>query len=312
MSQTGAAPPLSEFLDHIESIAPLPHVATRVLQVAEDENFSAYDLAAIIATDTAMTAKLLRLANSAYYGFPRRIATVRDAVVLIGFRAVRAAALAAAVVDLFPERGSARFDADLFWAHCVACGSVAEAIAKEASLARPDEAFTAGILHDIGRIVLAQYQAALFDESLNQAIERGAPPEMVEPEIFGYDHAQVGAGLTRRWNLPVEICAAIAGHHDLSATPASAPLTYVLAQANHFCRSAGFWSGLDTEEGSRVYGGRAIADREIDALIGKTLGGIDGLEERVRQFLRSSNDREQRWYSPAEPEDGDSTVALVD
>ena len=208
-----------------------------------DERFSSYDLAAIIATDTAMTAKILRLANSAYYGFPRRIATVRDAVVLIGFRAVRATAVAAAVVDLFPKQGSTRFDADLFWAHCVVCGSVAEIIAKETNQARPDEAFTAGILHDIGRLVLAQYVPGPFDRALDQALERGAAMEAVETDVFGYDHTQLGAALTQRWNLPIEICTAIAGHHYPTVDPAEAPLTYVLAQSNRFCRSVGFWCG---------------------------------------------------------------------
>ena len=300
MSQIGGAPPLGELLDHIESIAPLPHVAGRVVQVAEDERFSAYDLAAIIATDTAMTAKILRLANSAYYGFPRRIATVRDAVVLIGFRAVRATAVAAAVADLFPKQGSTRFDADLFWAHCVACGSVAEIIAKETNQARPDEAFTAGILHDIGRLVLAQYVPGPFDRALDQALERGAAMEAVETDVFGYDHAQLGAALTQRWNLPIEICTAIAGHHDLTVDPAEAPLTYVLAQSNRFCRSVGFWCGLDTAEGARVYDVNEPADPEIAALVEDKLGGIAGLEARVREFLSSSNDREQRWYTPVE------------
>ena len=95
-------PNLTDLLDEVGALAPLPHVANRAVQVADDERFSAYDLAAVIATDTAMTAKILRRTNSAYYGFPRRISTVHDAVVLIGFRAVRATAIAAGVADLIP------------------------------------------------------------------------------------------------------------------------------------------------------------------------------------------------------------------
>ena len=297
MSQIGSTPSLSELLDHVESIAPLPHVASRVVQVAEDERFSAYDLAAIIATDTAMTAKILRLANSAYYGFPRRIATVRDAVVLIGFRAVRATALAAAVVDLFPDKGGSRFSADLFWAHSVACTSVAEALAKDGAGVRPDEAFTAGILHDVGRLVLAQYAQDSFNQSLDRALQQGVPLESAEIAVLGYDHAEVGAGLTHRWNFPTKICAAIENHHQLDA---EAPLTHLLTRANEFCRWAGLWCGLDTEEGALAYGPVAQADAHVIDVVERELGGQEGLATRIRDFLSSSADREQRWYTPAD------------
>ena len=148
--------PLEALLDQVDAMAPFPAVASRVMQITEDERFSAYDLAAIIATDTALTAKILRLANSAYYAYPRKIGTVRDAVVLIGFRAVRSTAIASAIVDIFPTSEPERpFNVDLFWGHSVACGIIAETMARETHQAPPDEAFTAGILHDLGRLVLA-------------------------------------------------------------------------------------------------------------------------------------------------------------
>ena len=320
MSEPGVQP-LEDLLDQVESIAPLPHVATRVIQVGEDERFSAYDLASIIATDTAMTAKILRLANSAYYGFPRRISTVRDAVVLIGFRAVRATAIAAAVVDMFNKDGDPRFHGDLVWAHSVACASVAEVLAKRSRDVRPDEAFSAGILHDLGRLVLSQYARAPFARALDRATQEPAALETIETEIFGYDHAEVGAALARRWSFPTEVSQAIAEHHD-AASPT--PLVAVLARANQFCRDVGLWCGLDTEDGARAFGpwdGDAPAaapaepDPEVSEIIKVDLMGLVGLEARVRHFLSSSRNGEQRWYSApttdtdAAPQAGDRAVA---
>jgi HD-like signal output (HDOD) protein len=110
-----------------------------------------------------MTAKTLRPANSAYYGLPRQISTVRAAVVLIGFRAVQATAVAPAMVDLFPGGNRSRLNSDLLWAHSAACALIAEAVTKGTRQARSDEAFTAGIRNDMGRLVLAQYAGDAFN-----------------------------------------------------------------------------------------------------------------------------------------------------
>ena len=250
-----------------------------------------------------MTAKILRLANSAYYGFPRRVSTVRDAVVLIGFRAVRATAIAAAVVDLFDKDGDPRFHGDLVWAHSVACASVAEAIAKRSGQVRPDEAFSAGILHDLGRMVLSQYARAPFAQALDRAMATATPLEVIERAVFGYDHTEVGAGLAQRWAFPTEVSEAIAQHHDLQAL---SPLTSVLARANQFCRDEALWCGLDTDDGQRAFGpwgedgtpgATPQPDPQIAQIVQQELGGLPGLETRVRHFLSNSANADQRWYT---------------
>ena len=293
---------MKSLLDRVEELAPLPHVASRVISVAEDDRFSAYDLSAIVATDTALTAKILRLANSAYYGYPRRITTVRDAVVLIGFRTVRATAIAAAVIDLFPAKALGPFSTDLFRGHSVACALVAEALAKETGHAKPDEAFTAGILHDMGRMVMAQYQPAEFGQALYRALRRQQPLWEAEDEQFGFDHAALGSELARRWNFPGELTAAIAEHHDLQHAPDRSGLTYVLVQANVICHQHGLWCGLDTEDGAKVHPERS-EDLEGDpnyASLMRRVGGREEIGARVQEFLRQSQDRDVAWYSPVE------------
>lgn len=294
-------PSLEALLDRVEELAPLPQAASRVIGVTEDDRFSAYDLAAIIATDTALTAKILRLANSASYGFPRRIATVRDAVVLIGFRSVRSMAIAASILDLITVSSESRFNGDLFWGHSVACGLAAEAMARESRDARPDEAFTAGVLHDVGRLVLSQYAADAFGRALYLALQEARPLIDVERSQFGYDHAQVGAGLAQRWHFPDNVREAIADHHDLAITADRSGLTYVVAHANALCHRHRLWCGLDTDEGARVYPSQysSTTNDPIFAAVHRRLGGRAEIEERVRDFIQNANERSIQWYSPA-------------
>jgi putative nucleotidyltransferase with HDIG domain len=307
-------PTIDELLQRVEALAPLPHVATRVIQVTEEDTFSAYDLAAIIATDTALTAKMLRVANSPFYGYPRRIATVRDSVVLIGFRAVRATAIAAAIVDLFPGADRGPFKIDLFWGHAVACGIVADTMARETGDARPDEAFTVGILHDLGRLVLSQYEPVRFGRALDRAIHGAEPMENAERAEFGFDHAQLGAALTSHWNFPSELCTAIAEHHNLEQRPDRSGLADVLTQANALCHKHGLWCGLDTLDGAKAYGSPvSITDDRVFAEVIHRIGGLSEIRAKVSKFLRSSQDREIAWYSdvaisPSPPADGEDAA----
>ena len=132
---------------------PLGAIATRVLELTEGDKFSAHELATVIPSDQALSAKMLPLSNSAYYGFPRRISTVRDAVVLLGFRAVRSATLASCVIDALPP--GQVLDYERFWHFSVSVGMLAELLGR-AERIHQDEAFTAGVLHNVGRLALDQ------------------------------------------------------------------------------------------------------------------------------------------------------------
>ena len=119
------------------------------------------------------------------------------------------------------------FSTDLFWGPSVACALVAEALAKETGHAKPGAAFTAGILHDIGRLVMAQFEPATFGQVLYRALQRQKHIWEAEDEQFGFHHAALGAELARRWNFPTELTTAIAEHHDLQHAADRSVLTYV-------------------------------------------------------------------------------------
>ena len=150
--------------------------------------------------------------------------------------------------------------------------------------------------------MLSQYAEEAFNEALRHTMEGSAPRQVAEQDVFGYDHARVGARLAQRWNFPANICAAIADHHAADASPKTAGLSFVVAQANSLCHIYGLWCGQDSDEGARAYGTQAGPDSApIRAVAEKRLGEPAEVERRVREFLSSAHDRELRWYSGQAP-----------
>lgn len=271
---------LDTFARQVNQLAPLPAVAMKVLQLAEDDNASAQDLASAIAVDQALTAKLLRLANSAYFAAGREITTVRDAVVLLGMAEIRRMVLTTSLMGRF-TRDDGALSIAKFWGHALAVGMVAEVMARQTGLASPEEAFTAGILHDIGKLVMDQYAKEKFDAAAALATSQGMPLERAEAEVFGFSHPQLGGRLAELWRLPPVLIDAIAGHHALP-NPDNG-LGYLVVQANELCRDHGLWCGFEEIEP----GAAAPTHSEEDPLRAAALarlGGIERIVERADSF----------------------------
>lgn len=213
-------------LAEIKEISTLPHVMTRILEIITDEHSSAVDLADEIANDTSLTAKILKMVNSAYYGFYREIAEVSDAVVVLGFNEIRRLSLAISVLDLFGGKKEGRRMA--FWNHSFACAAMSDILARERRM-EEQGAFTAGLLHDIGKSILDQYFNDMFTAVQERMLEHSLPFHEAERELYGFDHADIGYWLAERWNLPVTLGEAIHYHHQ----PESATEMPELAQVVH-------------------------------------------------------------------------------
>ncbi len=207
------------FLDEMEELPTLPQVLVGVSRVASDPTSSAADLAEVILKDQALTMKVLRVANSARYGVTaQRITTVSRAVVLLGFQSVRAIAVGLGAYQLLSalRRGGGVLRS--FWLHAVATAVVCQELAELLRYEVPEEAFVAGLLHDVGKLVLAEHDpkaaARVYD-----APARG--PELLREETraFGVNHVEVGAELARRWELPDVLVRAIEHHHRHFSSP---------------------------------------------------------------------------------------------
>ncbi len=284
-----------EILGLLDELPPLPAVAARVMGLADDDRTSALDLAQVLSTDQALTARLIKISNSAYYGFARRVGTVREAVLVLGFKQVRQLAVGASIVNSFKRNSvlDGVFDLDLFWGHSVATAVAGEAIAKKTRAARPEDAFTAGILHDIGRLVISQVMANEFADAVRFARSNHTSLHEAETRLTGFDHAAVGRALGEQWKFPGHLVDAIAMHHDESLTPAADGLPGVVAQANRLVLHYGLYCGFDDE-------GAAPAEMSTDlAALEEAAGGIDHLLDRAFAFIESASGAPQRWYAAA-------------
>lgn len=206
---------LRQITEKIIGLPTLPTVVTQLISVVGDPASSARQIAQLVSTDQALTAKILKVANSAFYGFSREIATVQLAIVVLGIEMVKNIGLSVAVLKRFSEgKEHPLFDRQRFWAHSIGCGVAARMLAlkfKDRRIA--DEAFVAGVLHDIGKLILIEYFHEEFSEVLEKAESEGLAIVDAEEQVLGVSHADVGAWLAEKWNLPQSLVHAIAYHH---------------------------------------------------------------------------------------------------
>lgn len=206
---------LQKIIDKIVSLPTLPNVVSTLLVAVEDPKTSAKDVNEIISKDQALAAKVLKLVNSAFYGFPRQIDTITRAVTILGFEAIKSLALSATVFDIFKLDAvyKVAFDRELFWKHCLAVGIFNQLIAKKTNISSSEEAFVAGLLHDIGKVVLDQYLHDEFIKILILVKKRNISFIDAENEVIGINHQSIGRWLALKWNLPINLVETITYHH---------------------------------------------------------------------------------------------------
>lgn len=191
----------------------LPDVCIRVKEMVDDPTYSASDIGKIVSSDAALTARLLRIVNSAFYGFPARIETVSRAITIVGNRELRDLVFAATVAGIFEKVSSDLIDIESFWRHSVYCGIVSRIIAKRCRVLHKERLFVAGLIHDIGRLVIAFKMPDQCRLVLQHMKEHNVPLHEAEQAILGFDHTQVGEELMKAWSLPQSHQMATANHH---------------------------------------------------------------------------------------------------
>ncbi|NLM37637.1 MAG: HDOD domain-containing protein [Firmicutes bacterium] len=206
--------PLDMIERRIRELPTLPLVAQRVVGLLDNPNSSAADLEQVIKHDQALTARVLRLVNSAYYGYPRHITTVGQAIVILGYKTLKELVLSISITDLFRMKGGARvFNRAALWQHAVATAIGARILTRRAGLPFEEDVFIAGLLHDIGIIILDLCLKTEFDEIANLVTAGGMPLIRAEEKVLGFNHAQVGRMVAEKWNFPSFLVEVIRYHH---------------------------------------------------------------------------------------------------
>jgi len=235
---------LKDKIQHVANLPTLPQVATHLLRIINEPLTSSSDVANVIGQDISLSSKVLRLANSAFYGIPHSITNINNAIVVLGFKVINTMVLSLTVFDLFPESNkSARlFDRKAFWLHSLSCGLIAKYLAskiKKFILFDPEEAFCAGLLHDIGKVVMEQYLHQEFHKALQLAKQKKIPLFEAESQILGFTHTEVAEWLTSSWSLPNEILLPLIYHHSTKLVPQYQDIIYLCHLSDYLCYETG-------------------------------------------------------------------------
>ncbi|MGE0200360.1 MAG: HDOD domain-containing protein [Candidatus Melainabacteria bacterium] len=205
---------LQEIITKIDKLPELPQVALQLNQLLDDPNVNANRLAEVIRVDPSFTSQVLRLCNSAAYGFNRKISTVKEAVAILGFKVLKSMVytiIAKITLDkAVPGYSLSKGD---LWFNALTCALYAKHIAQKERFHDPELAFTGGLLRDIGKIVLGDYVGANFADIEKHAVEKQIDFREAEQEVIGFSHTIVGARIAEKWNLPSHLVEVIKHHH---------------------------------------------------------------------------------------------------
>jgi putative nucleotidyltransferase with HDIG domain len=205
-------PKLEAYLDETSQDLPtVPKVAAGVIEAIDDPGSSVEDIRALIEQDPALAARVMKVSNSSLYSFAAEIRSLEQALSLLGSRTVRNLVMAVAMRETYQKFGAIE---QLLWAHAAAAGPVCAELARRVGGIDPDEAFTVGLLHDVGKAALANSHRDEYEAVFQRVRESNLRFADAEREVFGFDHAELGAHVALRWELPGSLVTVIRHHHD--------------------------------------------------------------------------------------------------
>ncbi|SPF48402.1 conserved hypothetical protein [Candidatus Desulfosporosinus infrequens] len=238
---------LEHVLKRVQALPPLPTSALRVIALTKNPATTVKELETVIGHDLALTASMLRQANSAYYGFARRISTIQEAIVMLGFQVIQGLAMSSAIAPLLQgELEGYEIGQEGLWKHSMLTAMTAKRICQYCRIPYGDVAFTAGLLHDIGKLIISIYVKEVGSYLLKKVNEAKLSYVELEEKVIGYNHATVGGFLAKSWNLPDDLIAAISYHHSPSQAQIYEELASVVHVANGLASLLGIGGGVDS------------------------------------------------------------------
>jgi putative nucleotidyltransferase with HDIG domain len=284
---------------NIGNLPTLPKVATEVMSMAADPEVSIKEIASVISKDPSLSAKILKVANSAFYGLTQRIASIQLALVVLGLNKIKNLVVGVSVFKTFPIKpGIPAFDREKFWEHSAGCGQIAKILAGLLGCGMEGEEFVAGLLHDIGKIILDQFFHDEFVRVTVLTSQENIPMIEAEEEVLGTTHAEIGSWLAEEWKLPLILVEAITHHHEPEKAVLNPILTSLVRLSDLFCKAKGIGFSGDTQ-------GISFSDRiawktlkeakpELrDLDVERFVFDLDAEIEKAREFIRISSDTYQ-------------------
>ena len=236
---------LNLILDDVKSFPSMPAAALKLLALLKDDDASSAQIEQVLRYEPGLTANILKLTNSAYFGLPTQVGSIRQAILLLGWKKLIQIVLTSCVSAIIdkPVQGYDLPAGDL-WRHSIAVSVATEALIKLLKLSVPDEVFTAALLHDVGKMVLGRYVEAEILHMDEEAMQ-GLSFEQVERSMFGIDHAEIGAKILRRWSFPTAMINIVRWHHEPDNAPKPDIAIDVVHTADVLCLMAGIGMGRE-------------------------------------------------------------------
>ena len=259
----------------IKSLPTLPAVAQKISRMVENDDTSAIQLGQIISTDQAVSGRVLRLVNSSFYGFPGRISSISNAIVLLGFDVVKSLIISVSVFEMM-EKGMIGL-----WEHSLGCAIASRIIAKKVKDCDPEEISVAGLLHDIGKVVVSIKLTESYEDIKKLLSEKKIIFYEAEKQVLELTHEDIGGWLTESWNLPVSLREPIAYHHQPLKAKNSKQQTSIVHLADFLVRAMGFGSGGDPwvpQLNRKAWELLGLSLQDLEEIIGELAEELESLE----------------------------------
>ena len=254
------------------SLPTLPVVINNIIVTAKSDRTTAADLAGFISNDQALSARILKIANSVYYGQPRKIDSITKAIIVIGFKEIISIALGSGIFrTLCGNSSSALIDMHELWKHSIAVGFACRHIEKATRMSFTESAMLAGLLHDMGKIILILYFRKEYEAVLQEQKTRATVPlDVIEKEMLGIDHAEMAYLLMKQWNLPESISLPIRYHHNQAECPFEyLNMATMVTIADYLCHASeiGSSGNLGAVRPEAAITGLGIPEESMDSIM---------------------------------------------
>lgn len=271
---------------NVEEFPTLPIIITKVFDICEDETSTVDDLAKVVSFDQSITARILKLANSAYFGYLRKVNTLSKAITILGFNTIKSLAISASVFDTFKKiKSNYYFDRCQFWIHSIGVGVLARMISTKLKKGNPEVAFIDGLLHDIGKLFFESYYVPQYEAVMKEVTVSRCFVKEAEEAVMGVMHSEVGGWLATRWKFPPDLVNPIQYHHHLAECPEEyLELACIVNLADYLCRVHHIGSGGDSlipEVEPIIMETLNITEEDIQALS----DSVTGEKENIFTFM---------------------------
>ena len=276
-------------LREVKNLPTLPGIISKLTKMADDPAVTTEQMGKVIAKDHILAAKLLKLVNSAFYGFPQKISSLSSAIILLGFNVIKSLIISSSIFELMESQ-----DMEL-WEHSLGCAVVCSVLAKRLEVADPEEVSTAGLIHDIGKVAIKMELRKEFDAIVDDVGAQEISMLEAEKQRLDIDHAEVGGWLAKSWNLPPKLVEPIACHHNPQAAKDEKLVTAIIHFSDIMIRGLGYGHGKDvwvpplSKSAFQLLGLTAADLEEILEEVEEKLWDVKGFSLEIQSELENSD-----------------------